>query len=65
MTIKRSGIIVALCADVGFGALLGPVLAGVVFDLWESYAILFSIVAPVIAAVSVLSAQAPERWRYR
>ena len=62
-----SGIIGVLYAGVGLGALAGPVLAGVVFDLWESYtiAILFSIAAPVVGAASVLSAEAPERWRLR
>ena len=62
-----SGIIGVLYAGVGLGALVGPVLAGVVFDLWESYtiAILFSIAAPVVGAASVLSAEAPERWRLR
>ena len=62
-----SGIIGVLYAGVGLGALAGPVLAGVIFDLWESYtvAILFSIAAPVLGAASVLSAEAPERWRLR
>lgn len=62
-----SGIIGVLYAGVGLGALAGPVLAGVVFDLWESYtvAILFSIAAPVVGAALVLSAEAPERWRLR
>ena len=62
-----SGIIGVLYAGVGFGALVGPIIAGLVFDLWQSYtvAILYSIIAPVLAAVAVLSAESPERWRLR
>ena len=62
-----SGIIGVLYTGVGLGAFIGPIMAGVVFDLWESYvmAILFSIICPVLAAVSVLLAEAPERWRQR
>ena len=62
-----SGIIGVLYAGVGLGALVGPVIAGLVFDLWESYtvAIVYSIVAPVLAAAFVLSAESPERWRQR
>ena len=62
-----SGIIGVLYAGVGFGALVGPIIAGLVFDLWQSYliAILYSIIAPVLAAVAVLSAESPERWRQR
>ena len=62
-----SGIIGVLYAGVGFGALVGPVVAGLVFDLWQSYtiAIAYSITAPVIAGALVLSAESPERWRLR
>ena len=62
-----SGIIGVLYAGVGFGALVGPIIAGLVFDLWQSYmvAILYSIIAPLFAAVAVLSAESPERWRRR
>ena len=62
-----SGIIGVLYAGVGVGALIGPIIAGLVFDLWQSYliAIVYSIAAPVFAAVSVLSAESPERWRLR
>ena len=62
-----SGIIGVLYAGVGFGALVGPIVAGLVFDLWQSYtvAILYSIIAPVFAALAVLSAESPERWRLR
>ena len=62
-----SGIIGVLYTGVGLGALVGPIVAGLVFDLWQSYtiAIVYSIVAPVLAAVSVLSAESPERWRLR
>ena len=61
-----SGIIGVLYAGVGFGALVGPVIAGLVFDLWQSYtiAILYSIIAPVFAAVAfaaVLSAAGENR----
>ena len=62
-----SGIIGVLYTGVGLGALVGPIIAGLVFDLWQSYtvAIIYSIVAPVIGAAAVLSAEAPERWRLR
>ena len=62
-----SGIIGVLYAGVGFGALVGPIIAGLVFDLWESYlvAILYSIIAPLMAAAAVLIAESPERWRQR
>ena len=62
-----SGIIGVLYAGVGFGALVGPIIAGLVFDLWQSYtvAILYSIIAPLFAAVAVLSAESPGRWRLR
>ena len=62
-----SGIIGVLYTGVGLGAFVGPIMAGVVFDLWESYsvAILSSIIGPILAAASVLSAEAPERWRSR
>ena len=62
-----SGIIGVLYAGVGVGALVGPVVAGLVFDLWQSYtvAIIYSIAAPVVGAASVLFAEAPERWRLR
>ena len=62
-----SGIIGVLYAGVGFGALVGPIIAGLVFDLWQSYlvAILYSIIAPLIAAAAVLVAESPERWRHR
>ena len=62
-----SGIIGVLYAGVGLGALVGPVIAGLVFDLWESYtiAIAYSIVAPLLAAVCVLSAESPQHWRRR
>lgn len=62
-----SGIIGVLYAGVGFGALVGPIIAGLVFDIWQNYeaAIVYSIVAPVFAAASVLSAESPDRWRLR
>ena len=62
-----SGIIGVLYAGVGLGALVGPVMAGLVFDLWESYAvaIAYSIIAPVLAAAAVLSAESPEKWQTR
>lgn len=62
-----SGIIGVLYAGVGFGALVGPIIAGLVFDLWQSYlvAIIYSIIAPVFAAAAVLSAESPEKWHTR
>ena len=62
-----SGIIGVLYAGVGVGALVGPVIAGRAFDLWESYsvAIAYSTVAPVIGAAFVLVAESPGDWRRR
>ena len=62
-----SGIIGVLYAGVGVGALVGPVIAGLVFDLWESYtvAIAYSTVAPITGAAFVLVAESPEGWRRR
>ena len=62
-----SGIIGVLYAGVGVGALVGPVIAGLVFDLWESYtiAIVYSTVAPVLGAACVLASESPQGWRAR
>lgn len=62
-----SGIIGVLYAGVGVGALVGPVIAGLVFDLWASYtvAILYSAIAPVLGAACVLTSESPESWRVR
>lgn len=62
-----SGIIGVLYAGVGVGALVGPVIAGLVFDLWESYtvAILYSAIAPVLGGACVLASESPESWRVR
>ena len=62
-----SGIIGVLYAGVGVGALVGPVIAGLVFDVWVSYtvAIVYSTVAPVLGGACVLSAESPQRWQSR
>ena len=62
-----SGIIGVLYAGVGEGALVGPVIAGLAFDLWASYAIAtaYSSAAPVLGAACVLFAESPGCWRYR
>ena len=62
-----SGIIGVLYAGVGVGALVGPVIAGLVFDLWASYtvAILYSAIAPVLGAACVLASESPGSWRVR
>ncbi len=62
-----SGIIGVLYVGVGFGALVGPITAGLVFDLWQSYtvAIIYSIITPIFAAAAVLSTESPERWQRR
>ena len=62
-----SGIIGVLYAGVGVGALVGPVIAGLVFDLSESYtvAIAYSAAAPVLGAACVLVSESPENWRVR
>ena len=62
-----SGIIGVLYTGVGAGALAGPVIAGLAFDLWESYtiAIVYSAVGPVLGGICVLAAESPESWRSR
>ena len=62
-----SGIIGVLYAGVGVGALAGPVIAGLVFDLWISYtvAIVYSTAAPVLGAACVLIVESPQRWQSR
>ena len=62
-----SGIIGVLYAGVGVGALVGPVIAGLVFDLWETYtvAIAYSAIAPVLGAACVLVSESPESWQVR
>ena len=62
-----SGIIGVLYTGVGLGAFAGPALAGVAFDLWQSYtiAIVFSAVAAGVGAALVFSAEEPTRWRAR
>ena len=62
-----SGIIGVLYAGVGFGALVGPIIAGLVFDLVAElpyrHPLQHHRAAPRTAAV--LSAESPERWRQR
>lgn len=62
-----SGIIGVLYTGVGLGAFVGPALAGVAFDLWQSYtmAIVFSAAAAGAGAALVFSAEEPARWRDR
>ncbi len=62
-----SGIIGVLYTGVGLGAFVGPALAGVAFDLWQSYtiAIVFSAAAAGVGAALVFSAEEPARWRER
>ena len=62
-----SGIIGVLYAGVGVGALAGPVIAGLVFDLWISYtvAIVYSTAAPVLGAACVLIVESPQHWQSR
>lgn len=66
-TRSLSGIIGVLYTGVGLGAFVGPVLAGVAFDLWQSYtiAIIFSAVAAGLGAFLVFIAEDPLRWRQR
>ncbi|MDK4717623.1 MFS transporter [Rhizobium sp. CNPSo 4039] len=56
-----SGIIGALYTSWGFGALLGPPLTGVMFDFYHTYAyaIIFSILLLLIAAVSCITVTDP------
>ena len=66
-TRSLSGIIGVLYTGVGLGAFVGPALAGVAFDLWQSYniAIVFSAAAAGLGAILVLTAEDPARWRHR
>lgn len=60
-----SGITGVLYSGVGVGTLAGPPLAGLAFDLWQSYTlpILASAVAATLSAVLVFSAKAPSAWQ--
>lgn len=59
-----SGITGVLYSGVGVGTLAGPPLAGLAFDMWQSYTfpILASAVAATLSAVLVFSAQPPTAW---
>ncbi len=61
------GILGILYSSVAVGILAGPFLAGVAFDLWQSYElpILAVSAASLAAAVIVLLAEDPAHWRGR
>ncbi len=62
---KIIGIIGVLYTGVGVGNLIGPTLAGRLYDLQQSYAIpiVASIVAMLIAAICAAWLKHPEEWR--
>lgn len=61
------GIIGVLYTSVAVGTLTGPTLAGVAFDMWQSYdlPILAAAAASLAAAAFVLLAEEPAPWRRR
>lgn len=61
------GVIGILYTSVAVGTLAGPTLAGVAFDLWQSYTlpILVASATSLAAAAIVLLAEEPARWRRR
>lgn len=62
---NAGGIIGVLYTGAGFGALIGPTLAGVAFDLNDSYTvpIVFGAAMNVLAATFVLILASPAGWR--
>jgi MFS family permease len=60
-----SGIIGALYTNVAVGSLLGPTLAGLAFDLQQSYTIpiIASSIAALFAGVCAALLEEPEKWR--
>jgi MFS family permease len=60
-----SGIIGALYTGVGLGALIGPSLAGFMFDIQKSYSIpiIVGTIAALLAAVSAALLEDPGKWR--
>ncbi len=61
------GIIGVLYTSVAVGTLTGPTLAGVAFDLWQSYTVPIVVAALValLAAACVALAEEPAEWRRR
>ncbi len=61
------GIIGVLYTSVAVGTLTGPTLAGVAFDLWQSYTVPIVVAALValLAAACIALAEEPAAWRRR
>ena len=61
------GVIGILYTSVAVGTLAGPTLAGVAFDLWQSYTlpILAASATSLAAAAIMLLAEEPAAWRRR
>lgn len=62
---NAGGIIGLLYTGAGLGALIGPYVAGVVYDLRESYAlpIAFGAAANLVAVACMVTLADPVRWR--
>jgi phosphotransferase system glucose/maltose/N-acetylglucosamine-specific IIC component len=62
-----SGIIGALYTSTAIGSLIGPTLAGLAFDVHQSYTvpIIASAVAAVAATTSAALLEDPTQWRER
>ena len=62
-----AGIIGLLYTSVGIGNLVGPTFAGIVFDMWQSYAAPIAISAALMLAAAGLTflLEEPDRWRRR
>ncbi len=61
------GVIGVLYTSIAVGTLTGPTLAGVAFDLWQSYTvpILAAALVALLAAACVALAEEPAEWRRR
>ncbi|MGI8926429.1 MAG: MCT family MFS transporter [Tepidiformaceae bacterium] len=62
---NAGGILGALYTGAGVGALIGPTLAGAIYDARESYTlpILFGVVMNVVAVACIVVLADPLRWR--
>lgn len=62
-----SGIIGAQYTSVAVGTLVGPILAGLAFDEWQSYAVPIAVSAAccLVATVCILALERPAEWRRR
>lgn len=62
---NAGAIIGVLYTSAGFGALVGPVLAGLIYDARESYTlpILLGVALNLVAVACIAAAPGPDRWR--